>query len=232
MNNGEERCFRPCFGKELRRFTVLIRTKIFMIKFDSGYVLQMAIDGFEISGVLRASMKDKSYKVDLNVDGKGGIKSAGCECPRGKWLYIAIWLYCNTCSQKGMSKTYLPNSWLARPKTATRKSSTKRLPDLFPESKPDFQASSRNFTEGDKVAFSQMLTEANVDCRFQWLASKEVEPVKDAIAPPLVEDLLPLFASDKQEFIKVARSPKNNSCGLLIIERVNANSLWGLYRRL
>ena len=52
----------------------------------------------------------------LTVDGSGGIACAHCECPRGNWIcshMAATAIYAN---KKGLSKTDLPNSWIARPK--------------------------------------------------------------------------------------------------------------------
>ena len=35
---------------------------------------------------IRASIKDKSYSVELTLDGDGGIAKGECECPRGNWI--------------------------------------------------------------------------------------------------------------------------------------------------
>ena len=40
-------------------------------KFNSGFVLDVKLKGFEVFAIVRASMKDPSYRVGLNIDGKG-----------------------------------------------------------------------------------------------------------------------------------------------------------------
>ena len=64
-----------------------------------------------------------------------------------------------------------------------------------------------------------------MDCPFRWLASKEVEPVKDAIASLLVAKLLPLFASDKQEFIKAVKVSKGQQLWVADYTMVNTKIL-------
>ncbi len=47
-----------------------------------------------------------------------------------------------------MSKTDLPNSWLPKPKKAARCDS-KTFSDFFPSHKPDYRATSKDFTPND-----------------------------------------------------------------------------------
>ena len=90
------------------------------VKFECGFVLEVSIHGLEISARVRAFMKGRSNKVGLVVDGNGNIHSASCECAKGNWLcshMAATAIYIN---KKGFSKTSMPNSWIARPKQATK----------------------------------------------------------------------------------------------------------------
>ncbi len=106
-------------------------------KHNSNFVLEVKRNGFQILATVRASMKDKSYKVGLSVDGTGSILTT-CECPRGQWIcshMAAASIYVN---KKGLSKTDLPNSWIARPKTSEKQKGTKTMQQLFPSPKPLF----------------------------------------------------------------------------------------------
>ena len=84
-------------------------------KFQADHVLKLEIQDLDIVAKVQASLKDRSYKVVLTVDGSGGIACAHCECPCGNWIcshMAASAIYTN---KKGFSKTDLPNSWIARP---------------------------------------------------------------------------------------------------------------------
>ena len=66
------------------------------------------------------------------------------ECARGNWLCshmaaTSIWV-----NKKGLSKTDLPNSWIAKPRTAT-KNDTIRIKEHFKrKDEKHFKASSRS----------------------------------------------------------------------------------------
>ena len=53
-------------------------------KYNADFVLECKIVDLTVQGYVRASMKDKSYKVGLVVNGEGYITSASCQCPRGE----------------------------------------------------------------------------------------------------------------------------------------------------
>ena len=55
-------------------------------KFKSNRVLYYDLHDYLIISKVQASMKDKSYGVSITLKEEGGIKSATCECPRGKWI--------------------------------------------------------------------------------------------------------------------------------------------------
>ena len=174
-------------------------------KYNSNFVLEVKINGFEISATVRASMKDKSYKVGLSVDGTGSIVTATCHCPGGQWIcshMAAASIYVN---KKGFSKTDLPNSWIARPKTSEKQTGMRTMQQLFPSPKPLFKAVQRSVTQEDRNFFYRKLSDFNVDCPFRWILAPEPRKVEDPLAPALIEDLLPIFTSDRSQFIQKIR---------------------------
>eukprot|EP00795_Rhopilema_esculentum_P014990 gene14990-6144_t len=125
------------------------------LKFKSDFVLDLRIDELTVNAKVRATMKDKSYSVSLTIDGSGGVKQAICECPRGKWI----------------SKTDLPNSWIARPKKAA-KQEVRTISDLFPHPRPDYKAASRKVDEADKQFLFDQLSRSAA-CPLQWIIGSE-----------------------------------------------------------
>ena len=74
-----------------------------------------------INGKIRASMRDRCYAMSLKVNCDGNILNNGsCECPRGSWICSHIDATAIYANRLGLSKTDLPNSWIARPKTAAK----------------------------------------------------------------------------------------------------------------
>ncbi len=118
-------------------------------KFRSGYVLELLLSDHKLSAKVRASMKDRCYSVVLTVDGKGGITEASCDCPRGSWLCSHMAAAAIFANKKGLSKTDLPNSWIARPKKSAKVES-RTMADFFPPKRPEYNATSRNFNVEDK----------------------------------------------------------------------------------
>ena len=59
-------------------------------EFKAGFVSELKIVGCLITAHVKASMKDKAYKISFIVDGNGAIREAECECPRGNG-YVATW---------------------------------------------------------------------------------------------------------------------------------------------
>ena len=51
-------------------------------KFKSGRVLYFNLDKLTITAKVQATMKDKTYKVKVNLKSSGGIPEKQCECPR------------------------------------------------------------------------------------------------------------------------------------------------------
>ena len=90
----------------------------------------------------------------------------------------------NYANKKGLSKTDLPNSWIARPKKAA-----KLVPmvfaKIFPSTKPAYKAVSRSVDDSDKGFLHASLARNGIHCPFQWIIGPEpVVPVEDSIAPP------------------------------------------------
>lgn len=88
------------------------------LKYKSGFVLQVIMRDHTLRGIVRASMKDRSYNVEIRVDGCGQILDAKCGCPNGNEFcshMVATAIYAN---RKGVSKTNPPNSWLSKPKSS------------------------------------------------------------------------------------------------------------------
>eukprot|EP00795_Rhopilema_esculentum_P004068 gene4068-20245_t len=181
---------------------------------------------------VRASMKDKSYKVGLIVNGEGYILSASCQCPRQEWLcshMAATAIYVN---RKGFSKADLPNSWISRPKTATKKcSKIKSMADIFPCNSPEYRAASRAFTDEDRQSSSD-LQKSNISCPLTWISSPEPKEIEDPHAPPLVEDLLPLLLKNKEEFFERVEITKEQRLFVRLQKNQRKCQLWGQFRRL
>ena len=175
-------------------------------KYKAGFVLELKITEFVIKAQVRASMKDKSYKVSLTVDGDGGISHGECDCPRGKWLcslMAATSIYAN---KQGLSKTDLPNSWIAWPKKAA-KFDKKPFEEYFPSPRLTHKATSRPKSEGDKEFLHNKLSRTGVQCPLKWICGPEPQlPEIDFLFPSLIEDLLYCFITDKRLLLKNVKS--------------------------
>ena len=179
-------------------------------------------------------MKDSSYKVGLKTDGKGAILSCSCECPRGEWIcshMAAAAIYAN---KKGFSKTDLLSSWIARPRKHKKQSEKVKTTDAyFTSSKPGYRATTRPVTEEDKAAFLNDLKDNDVDCPFRWLLSPETMEFIDPSAPPFIEDLLPLFASNMDMFLqKIQGTQEQRKWVAEKTKDQRQSHFWGRYRRL
>ena len=136
------------------------------LKLKSNFVLDLRINDLTINTKVRATMKDKSYNVSLTIDGFGRIRQATCQCPRGKWIcshMAAASIYVN---KKGLSKTDLPNSWIALPKRAA-KQEVRTISDFFPHQRPDYKGTSRKVDESDKQFLFEKLS-ASAACPLHW----------------------------------------------------------------
>ena len=61
-------------------------------------------------------MEHEFYEISLTVIGDGKILSAVCQCPRGNRFCSHMAAAAIFANKKGLSKTDLPSSWIAKPK--------------------------------------------------------------------------------------------------------------------
>ena len=93
-------------------------------KYQADHVLKLEINDLDVSAMVKASLKNFSYKIILALDGSGGNASWKCDCPRGNWICSHMAAAAIYTHKKGVSKTYLPNTWIKRPKTKHDKAVT------------------------------------------------------------------------------------------------------------
>ena len=129
------------------------------IKYANGYVLKVKILDMDIEGVVRSSMGDKSYAVNISIDGNRNILNSSCGCYRGTWLCTHVAATAVYVNKTGVSKTDLPNSWLTRPKKASKAISRVKLTDYFPisEKKKTYSAAKGSPNEEDLCYLHQNL---------------------------------------------------------------------------
>lgn len=201
------------------------------LKYKSGFVLQVTMRDHTVHGIVRASMKDRSYNVEVLVDGCGNILDAKCACPNGKDFcshMVATAIYAN---RKGVSKTNLPNSWMSKPKSSF--SETKPISQIFPDNKP-FQAIARPVNSSDKKYLFERLRTASSDCPMRWIVGPEPELSHETdLNPPHMEELIPVYLNDTNEFLEKC---KVNASQIKWLENVTAAQrkcpIWGKFRSL
>ena len=201
------------------------------LKFKSEYVLDLRINDFMITAKVRASMKDKSYNVNIAIDGSGGIKEATCQCPRGNWICSHMAAASIYVHKKGLSKTDLPNSWIARPKKAAR-TDVKPIADLFPYTRPTYKATSRQVELADKEFLFCKLVESPNSCPLTWIIGPEPPVAKEvhAFEPVVIEDILQDFISDKATFIEKCKVSSEQITWLADATKDQRKScLWGKF---
>ena len=82
------------------------------LTFNSGFILDLRISNLTLYTKVRAFC----YSVSLTIDGSGGMSKATSEIPQGNWAgshMAAVAIFAN---KQELSKIYLPNSWIVRPK--------------------------------------------------------------------------------------------------------------------
>ena len=77
-------------------------------KFKSGRVLYSNLDKLAITAKVQATVKDKTYKVIVNLKSSGGIAETQCEFPRGKWICSHMAAALIYAEKVGISKTDVP----------------------------------------------------------------------------------------------------------------------------
>ena len=89
-------------------------------KYKSNFVLDVHLVDMNVNAKVRASMKDKSYRTRLTVNGTGEIIKSSCDCPRDNWLcshMAATAIYIN---KHCVPKTDLPTLWITKPKKSSK----------------------------------------------------------------------------------------------------------------
>ena len=202
------------------------------IKYMNGYVLQVHILDMNIEGLVRSSMGDKSYAVNIAVDGCGNILNSSCLCYRGTWLCSHVAATAIYVNKTGVSKTDLPNAWLVRPKKASKAASSIKLADHFPisDKKKAYSAANRVPDEEDIRFFHENLK----DCSLKWILGPEPVPIKKCeLEPEYIEEILPLFITDKERFVQKCKVTREQIQWVASSTRLQRDSvLWGRLRRL
>ena len=122
--------------------------------------------------------------------------------------YAVRWQLVTYINKKGMSKTDLPHSWIAKPRKAAR-CDRKSFIGLFPSPKPRYRATSRHFSEDDRSLLHARLSKLSaegVKCPLQLITGPErPEHIPNPMAPPLIEDLIEHFITDKAYLVNNVR---------------------------
>jgi len=204
------------------------------LKYKADFVLDLRIVDFSIMAKIRASMKDKSYRVKLTLDGNGGIVEGECECPRGNWICSHMAATAISINKRGMSKTDLPNAWISRPKKAA-KCESRTFGDLFPSPRPEYKATGRSVTATDRDVLHGELSALSlrgIQCPMHWIVGPEPpENVVNPLAPCLIEDLIEDFIQNRDIFVNKVKV-SNDQIQWLAKATVGQRStvLWGQYR--
>ncbi|KAK5648177.1 hypothetical protein RI129_003069 [Pyrocoelia pectoralis] len=140
---------------------------------ESGHVLEVQFDGSlkMIRGRVLASMKKKSYQVEINLTEGFNIERVQCDCARGQYKchhICAILLYAN----KNFSKTDTVCQWKT-PTSSTEISAS--VSELFP--KTQYRATNRPVDEADKEFFFNELKGLNRFSGYFWILSPEQQHV-------------------------------------------------------
>ncbi|KAK4885445.1 hypothetical protein RN001_001716 [Aquatica leii] len=191
---------------------------------ESGNVIDVQFDGTLkiIRGRVLASMKKKSYQVEINLT-ESGIERVQCDCARGQHQchhICAILLYAN----KNFSKTDTVCQWKA-PTLSTE--ITASVSELFP--KAQYRATNRIVDEADKEFFFNELKALNRFSGFFWLLSPEQQVQKELKS---FAKILELSKNESGEIMKnkVLENLKTSSAEIFKIAKItcgqNQNPMW------
>lgn len=141
--------------------------------YTSGHVEKFTFIGsvrpIIMKGLVKASMKKRSYAVEISYDLQKGITSASCTCPRGSvsCSHMAALLYY---AHYHISTTDIECQW-SIPHSVPSKDNITKLKDLFPM-KTTYTASQRKSSEEEIYKFRSNLGTSNV-VGFSWLLRPE-----------------------------------------------------------
>ena len=150
--------------------------------YQSGHVESFVSSSGVMRGLVHTSMKKKVYQVTIYLDGNNDIKSAECECPRGKFKCShAAALFVHGIHNLG--RTDVECQWKKRKAACTVNSAA----DMFP--KPNKYAPiTRQTTSEDRQSLFDDLASYGRFTGLYWIMSPESAPVRTPI--PTVEEIL------------------------------------------
>ncbi|KAJ3618935.1 hypothetical protein MTP99_005733 [Tenebrio molitor] len=173
------------------------------IGYRDGHVLKMTYDGTVqpalVKGVVQASMKKKSYEVEISIDSDDGITQAKCTCPRGAVICHHMASLC-IYAHYNISSTDEACQWNA-PKPSTV-AEVQTLKDLHPSKRQNYKAVDRNVSDNEINTFLAQLEGTTVG--FSWLLKPEPADRSFQMVP-IVEDILSsedyLVSVDKNTYL-------------------------------
>lgn len=135
----------------------------------------------ELRGVVRASMKDKSYNVVVQL-GEKSITSSRCDCPRGQYKcsHAATLIIFGI---HNISRTDVECQWRKKKGPATVKS----VDEMYPPPK-DYNPLTRSITDDDRNWLQNELKTCGQFTGMYWLLSPE--PDVQPLPVPSVEELI------------------------------------------
>ncbi|KAI4454106.1 hypothetical protein MML48_scaffold00000245 [Holotrichia oblita] len=156
--------------------------------YESGHVRNMTYDPNFKPAILRgdvlASMKNKSYKVEILIGLEDdNIVDGTCNCPRGLVKCHHMAALC-LCAHHNISVTDTTCTW-NQPKEKQEESVTK-LKEIFP-AKPGYRATNRQLTDEEISTFKADLGKVGA-VGFSWILKSE--PSVESNVVPSIEELL------------------------------------------
>ncbi|CAG9773568.1 unnamed protein product [Ceutorhynchus assimilis] len=198
---------------------------------ESNHVQKMQFDAglMIIRGQVQASMKDKEYKVEINLNNSGEIGTAKCMCPRGiKCHHIAaLALF----GHYNISVTDKECTWNV-PKS---KSAPLKTAEEFYPSKP-FKAVEGNMSEEAKNKLREQLSTFGNTVGFTWLLQEDNHGRLN-MNLPLIEDIVTgkdfYEAENKLEYFKIQVAIEDNVIHEITMATVGqvSNERWYLARK-
>ncbi|XP_031333375.1 uncharacterized protein LOC116182925 [Photinus pyralis] len=178
---------------------------------------------------VHASMRNRLYNVEINLDKDGDIVDVHCDCPRGQYLchhMAAVCIY----GHHNISITDVGCSWSAKKKL--EKAQIKTIENFYKEG--NHHSTTRELTDDEIAMFRAQLQKTGTAVGFSWLLSPE--PVSEGSLLVNIEDFLfsaeYLSATNKVEFfankLQVSSETIKTVSGNTIGQSQNEN--WLTYR--